>query len=157
MANLKKHAGEDVVFTGYLRARSLAELFSNAYLYVQPSTLEGMPVAVLEALSYGRCILASDILGNREALGKCGYAFEVGNVDDLRQEMSMLLHNPELVMAQYIIGRDYVRRKHNWDSATDQFQRLYERLLPAADVRSKFKQSTTASSTAHQSGGWHST
>jgi len=66
--DLRKHASNDVVFTGYRKGRTLAELFSNAYLYIQPSTLEGISVAVLEALSYGRCVLASDIPGNREAL-----------------------------------------------------------------------------------------
>ncbi len=127
--NLKKYASLDIVFTGYLQGPILAELFSNAHLYVQPSTLEGMPVAVLEALSYGRCVLASGIPGNREALGECGYTFQAGNVDDLREKLAMLLHNPQLVVAQYGIARDHIRRQHNWGKTADEFEKLYNRLV----------------------------
>jgi len=137
--DLRKHASDDVVFTGYRKGRTLAELFSNAYLYIQPSTLEGISVAVLEALSYGRCVLASDIPGNREALGECGYTFEMGNVDDLRSKLAMLVDDPNAVAAQYSVARDYVRREHNWERATDQFEELYRRVVgeDSRDVTSK--------------------
>ncbi len=142
--DLKRRATDGVVFTGYLQGRTLAELFSNAYLYVQPSTLEGISVAVLEALSYGRCVLASDIPGNREALGECGYTFGVGNVDGLRNKLAMLLDNPELVAVQYGIARNYVRREHNWERATDEFQKVYHRLVGSTTQGSSVKESTAS-------------
>ncbi len=144
--DLKRCATDDVIFTGYRKGRILAELFSNAYLYIQPSTLEGMSMAVLEALSYGRCVLASDILGNREALGECGYTFQVGNVDALRSKLAMLLDHPDLVAAQYDVARDYVRREHNWETTTDQFERLYHRVVGKGrrDVQSKNPATTKA-------------
>ncbi|MCK4323390.1 MAG: glycosyltransferase family 4 protein [Armatimonadetes bacterium] len=137
--DLRKRATDDVIFTGYRKGRTLAELFSNAYLYVQPSTLEAMPVAVLEALSYGRCVLATDIPGNVEALGECGYTFQVGNVDDLGSKLAMLLYDPDSVAAQYSVARDYVRREHNWETTTDQFEGLYRQVAgeDRKDVTSK--------------------
>lgn len=132
--NLKKYASQSIIFTGYLQGNVLSELFSNAYLYVQPSTLEGLPVAVLEALSYGRCVLASDIPGNREALGECGYTFQVGNADELREKLVMLLHEQELVTAQFEMARNYVGRHHNWDSAAEAFEKLYNR-APATSTQ----------------------
>jgi len=126
--NLMSQAGENVIFTGYLHGSVLAELFSNAYMYVQPSTLEAMSMAVLEALSYGRCVLASNIPGNLEALGECGYTFEVGNVDDLREKMTVLLNDPQSVAAQFDLGRQHVTKEHNWDSTADQFEQVYYRV-----------------------------
>jgi len=137
--DLRKRARDDVLFTGYRNGRTLAELFSNAYLYIQPSTLEGISVAVLEALSYGRCVLASDIPGNQEALGDCGHTFRAGNVDDLRRKLAMLLEDPDLVAAQYGLARKYVCREHNWETTTDQFEGLYRRVVgeDPRDVTSK--------------------
>jgi len=137
--SIRKQASDRVIFTGYLQGQILAELFSNTYLYVQPSILEAMPIAALEALSYGRCVLASDIPGNQEALGECGYTFQVGNVDDLGSKLATLLDDPDLVAAQYSAARDYVRREHNWETTTDQFEELYRRVVGEAsrDVTSK--------------------
>ena len=57
-----------IIFPGFVSGPPLEELFSNAYLFCLPSTLEGLPIALLEAMSYGNCCVASDIQENREAL-----------------------------------------------------------------------------------------
>ena len=62
-----------IVFTGFLTGKPLAELFSNAYLFCLPSTLEGLPIALLEAMNYGNCCLVSDIPENLEAIGNAGF------------------------------------------------------------------------------------
>ena len=147
--NLRKQANGKVIFTGYLQGALLAELFSNAYLYVQPSTLEGMPLAVLEALSYGRCVLASDIPGNREALGECGYTFRVGNVDDLREKLAMLLREQEMVAAQFELGIKHIRREHNWERTTDEFEKLYQRLVGNTAHDLAIEKSSATSVSAH--------
>lgn len=50
-----------ILFTGFVQGKILDELYSNAYLYCLPSDLEGMPLSLLEAMSYGSCCLVSDI------------------------------------------------------------------------------------------------
>ncbi len=147
--DLREQANGKVIFTGYLQGALLAELFSNAYLYVQPSTLEGMPLAVLEALSYGRCVLTSDIPGNREALGECGYTFRVGNVDDLREKLAMLLREQEMVAAQFELGIKHIRREHNWERTTDEFEKLYQRLVGNTAQGIAIEKSSATSVSAH--------
>ena len=54
--------GDDrILFTGFVQGAMLDELYSNAYIYTLPSDLEGMPLSLLEAMSYGNCCLVSDI------------------------------------------------------------------------------------------------
>ena len=60
---LKEMAKDDdrIIFTGFVQGQLLDELYSNAYIYSLPSDLEGMPLSLLEAMSYGNCCLVSDI------------------------------------------------------------------------------------------------
>ena len=63
MKELKDTAKDDnrIIFTGFVQGQMLDELYSNAYIYTLPSDLEGMPLSLLEAMSYGNCCLVSDI------------------------------------------------------------------------------------------------
>lgn len=63
MKELKELAKDDkrIIFTGFVQGQMLEELYSNAYIYTLPSDLEGMPLSLLEAMSYGNCCLVSDI------------------------------------------------------------------------------------------------
>ena len=122
---LRAAASDRIIFAGYVRGRLLAELYSNAYLYVQPSEMEGLPIAVLEALSYGRYVLASDIPQNCEALGPCGGTFRSKNVRDLRRKLGDLLVQPELVEQQSERTRSFIRRERNWDVTTLGYEQLY--------------------------------
>ena len=71
LQELQAAAGDDprIVFTGFVQGRVLEELYSNAYLYVLPSDLEGMPLSLLEAMSYGNCCLTSDIPECADVIG----------------------------------------------------------------------------------------
>lgn len=126
---LLSHASEQVIFPGFVRGRLLAELYSNAYLYVQPSELEGMSIAILEALSYGRCVLASDIPQNCEALGPCGYTFRTKDVADLSQSLWTLLNDPGVVAEQFDVARTHIRTSRSWDTTVERYEKLYDDLL----------------------------
>lgn len=128
VSRLQQMADERVIFAGYVKGRLLEELYSNAYLYVQPSEMEGLPLAVLEALSYGRCVVASDIPQNQEALGPCGYTFATQDPQALRRQLAYLLNRPDVVGAQFSKSREYVRRERDWELTTDRFEELYEEL-----------------------------
>ena len=69
----------NILFTGFVQGRTLEELYSNAYLYVLPSELEGMPLTLLEAMSYGNCCVVSDIPECTEVLGEAGVVFPAKN------------------------------------------------------------------------------
>lgn len=122
---LKEKAGENVVFTGFQQGRVLEELYSNAYLYVLPSDLEGMPLSLLEAMSYGNCCLVSSIEECTQVVGDHAFAFEKGNVDDLAGKLQALLDQPEEVMRYKAAASDYICRKYNWEDVVDSTLALY--------------------------------
>lgn len=127
---LKALAGEDprILFPGFVEGRALQELFSNAAVYVQPSEIEGLSIALLEAMSYGNCCLVSDIPENREAIGDAGFTFENKNVADLQRRLTELLNSADL---RYSVGgkaRDRVEIGYNWDKIAVDFEDIYRTL-----------------------------
>lgn len=74
-----------IVLTGFVQGRELEELYSNAWLFVLPSDIEGMAISLLEAMSYGNCCLVSDIPENTEVIQQCGYTFRKSDTADLRR------------------------------------------------------------------------
>lgn len=71
---VREKAAQDprVILTGFVQGELLEELYSNAYVYVLPSDVEGMPISLLEAMSYGNCCLVSDIAENLEVVTDVG-------------------------------------------------------------------------------------
>ena len=131
--SVRKAAGSDprIVLAGFTQGAELAELYSNAYAYVLPSDLEGMPMSLLEALSYGNCCLTSDIPECADVLRgedgvMHGVTFREGDVDDLAARLQELLDHPDTVAA---FGKDaaaYVTGRYNWDAITRQTLNTYK-------------------------------
>ncbi|MFH2093445.1 MAG: glycosyltransferase family 4 protein [Pseudomonadota bacterium] len=126
-AQLRDLAGDDdrIIFPGFLTGPLLEELFSNAYVFCLPSTLEGLPIALLEAMSYGNCCLASDIPENLEAIESFGFTFRNRDVGDLRERLEFLIQHPEKVIEKQKISREYVLSNYSWDTIADQMEELY--------------------------------
>jgi len=127
VARLKELAGDDerIIFTGFVQGQELEELYSNAYLYCLPSDLEGMPISLLEAMSYGNCCLVSDIPECTSVIGENGARFEQGNVDRLRERMTYLINNPNVVAEYKKNAEDYILEKYKWDDVVDSTIKLY--------------------------------
>lgn len=115
----------DIIFTDFVQGQILEELYSNAYIYVIPSDLEGMPLTLLEAMSYGNCCLISDIPECIEVVGDRALHFEKGNVQDLKNRLQELSDNPELVENYKKGATDYICNKYNWDKIVIEVSRLY--------------------------------
>lgn len=128
VASLKELAKDDerVMFTDFVEGRVLEELYSNAYIYVLPSDLEGMPLSLLEAMSYGNCCLTSDIPECSEVTGEYGVTFKKGDVDDLKEKLQFLCDNKEAVEEYKAKSADYICNKYNWDDVVEQTLRLYD-------------------------------
>lgn len=125
MAELKELAGDNVIFTGFQQGRVLEELYSNSYIYCLPSDLEGMPLSLLEAMSYGNCCLVSDISECTEIVGDKAAVFRRGDVDDLRDKLDMLIRDKEKTAAYKRAAADHVCRKYNWDRIAEKTLSLY--------------------------------
>lgn len=129
VARLKKIANSKVIFTGFARGDLLEELFSNAYAYVIPSELEGLPHSLLQALSFGKCVLASDIPANLEALGACGVTFKSGDIEDLKKKILFLLNHPEFALAQKEKSQARVREHYAWNEVVNRLEQIYVECL----------------------------
>jgi glycosyltransferase involved in cell wall biosynthesis len=126
-AELRNMAGNDprILFPGFVTGEPMQELFSNAYLFCLPSTLEGLPVALLDAMNYGNCCVSSDIPENLEAIEDHGYAFRNRDPEDLYRVLADLLAHPRKVEAKKAAALDHVRQNYSWDKVTDQMEELY--------------------------------
>lgn len=117
---------ERILFVGFVSGEKLQELYSNAYIYVLPSDLEGMPIALLEAMSYGNCCVVSDISECTEVVEDKAVIFEKSNAEDLREKLQRLCDNPQEVEMYKRCSADYICRKYNWDEVVGQMLALYE-------------------------------
>lgn len=127
MKELKKMSQNDdrILFTGFVQGEMLDELYSNAYLYILPSDLEGMPLSLLEAMSYGNCCLTSDIAECTEVVEDRAIIFKKSNVEDLREKLQIVCDDESLVQRYKNEAADFICKKYSWDDVTWKTVRLY--------------------------------
>jgi len=104
----------------------LEELYSNAYLYLLPSDLEGMPLSLLEAMSYGNCCVVSDIAECSEVVEDKAVTFQKSNVQDLKEKLQRLCDDPATVQKYKNEAADFICSKYNWDEITQKTLEVYE-------------------------------
>lgn len=128
MEELKELAKSDerILFTGFVQGEILDELYSNAYLYTLPSDLEGMPLSLLEAMSYGNCCLVSNIPECTGVVEDKALIFKKSDVNDLRKKLQEACDEPEKVKALKEEAADFICRKYNWDEVVKETLELYE-------------------------------
>ena len=114
-----------IMFTGFVEGNPLHELFSNAYIYVLPSDLEGMPLSLLEAMSYSNCCLTSDIPECAQVIGEYGVTFRKSNVTDLSDKLQMLCDDTALVDSFKSKAADYIISRYDWKDVVDDTLKLY--------------------------------
>lgn len=126
---LKEMASGDerIIFTGFVQGQLLDELYSNAYIYTLPSDLEGMPLSLLEAMSYGNCCLVSDIEECSAVVEERAVTFRKSDVKDLQEKLQMLCDDTNLVFAYKDQAADFICSKYNWDVVTEKTIKLYQR------------------------------
>lgn len=118
----------NIIMTGFVKGRILDELFSNAYMYILPSEIEGLPISLLEAMSYGQCCLVSDIEENMDVIKEFGYSFKNKDVSSLKNQLQDLLNNPDKVNKVRNVVKDYVKEEYNWDIVANKTEEVYELL-----------------------------
>lgn len=123
----KAKDNKNIIFTGFSEGSELDELYSNAYVYILPSDLEGMPLSLLEAMSYGNCCLTSDIAECATVMEDKGVTFKKSNIEDLTKKLQMLCNNKEKVNKYKKESQQYILNKYNWDDVTDQTLQLYKK------------------------------
>jgi len=122
---LKELADERVRFVGYVYGPPLAAFFAGSRLYVQPSTLEGLSIALLEAMSHGAPILASDIPPNVEALADAGFYFPAGDVAALAGRLRELLAAPGDLDEKGAAAKRRVAGLYSWEEVARRTAAVY--------------------------------
>ena len=115
---------ERIIMTGFVQGQELEELFSNCYLYCLPSDVEGMPISLLEAMSYGCNCLVSDIKENIQVTDKYAKTFKKGNVEDLTEQLTKILTAKSILQKEEI--SNYTLKKYNWNNIINDMERIYK-------------------------------
>jgi len=124
-----RHAGNRILVLDYVSGLELEALLTNAMLFVLPSDLEGLSLALLEAMGAGLCVLASDIPENCELVDGAGYTFKRGDVDDLQRKLCLLISFPELRQDAGRAAQDRIRNHYQWVSIAGRIEEIYYSML----------------------------
>ena len=131
VASLKQMAAgdPDIIFTDFVSGETLDELYSNAYVYVLPSNLEGMPLSLLEAMAYGNAVVASDISEIAEVAEGHALLFKMGDSADLKAKLEELLKDLQRVEDMQKSSPAYILSKYNWADVAARTVELYKGLV----------------------------
>lgn len=121
-----------IVFPGFVEGDQKEQLIANAAIYVQPSEIEGLSIALLDAMAHGLPCLASDIPENMEAIGGAGIAFKKNDSDSLLAKLEALIANPQLRLRLGALARERALRNFSWDAVTDALEQYYLELTEGA-------------------------
>ncbi len=126
LSQIKEMASQDkrIIMTGFVQGEELEELYSNCYLYCLPSDVEGMPISLLEAMSYGATCLVSDIEENTQVTEQYAKTFEKGNIQNLKNKLEEILNEKNDIQKAEI--QEYILKKYNWDTIVKQTEKIYK-------------------------------
>lgn len=120
-------AGRDprIIMAGFVEGEALAEFYSNAYCYVLPSDMEGMPMGLLEAMAHGRCCVTSDVPECAGVIADAGVTFPRGDAVALRSVLASLLSDSARVAVLGDAARGRVEADYDWDSVVRRTLAIY--------------------------------
>lgn len=116
---------DDILFTGFVQGAMLDELYSNAYVYALPSDLEGMPLSLLEAMSYGNCCIVSDISECTDVVEDKAMVFKKGDAADLAKKLQQACDDEAMVKEYRRQAAEFVCNKYSWDDVVAKTLNLY--------------------------------
>jgi glycosyltransferase involved in cell wall biosynthesis len=115
-------AGNDkILFTGAVYGQDKEELIKNCFAFCIPSSLEGLPIVLLEAMAYSKICIASNIDGCKMALGDTGIIFDLNNENELTRELkevSINYHNYENLGK---LAFERIKGSFTWDLIADKY------------------------------------
>lgn len=128
---LRSHESDRIRFLGWLAGNDLEEVLTNAALFVLPSDMEGLSLALLDAMGAGLCVLASDVPENCEVIADAGFTFSRGDLIHLCQMLAMLLSDAKVRETAGQRARERVVRNYLWERVTAELERIYSEVLNA--------------------------
>jgi len=121
----------DIIYTGYVTGEEKAELLSNAWMFTLPSSLEGFPIVLIEAKSYGLCSLVSDIPAHLESIqaGIDGYFFHSKDLENFQTSLQFLFDNPDEVERSGKAAKEFIKKQPGWDSIVKETIHVYRLVI----------------------------
>jgi glycosyltransferase involved in cell wall biosynthesis len=126
---LQTHAGERIKLLEWVSGEALDELLTNAMMFVLPSDLEGLSLALLDAMGAGLCVLSSDVAENREAVEDAGFTFRRGDAADLADRLRFLIANPTVREAAGQAAKRRIREHYQWPQVARDIERVYFEMM----------------------------
>jgi glycosyltransferase involved in cell wall biosynthesis len=126
---LRSHESDRIRLLPWVSGNDLEELLSHAAIFVLPSELEGLSLALLDAMAAGVCVLTSDIPENREVVDGAGYTFRRGDCSDLEHMLDLLMHNPDLRRQAAARGQERIKNEYRWSDIATSIERVYHHVL----------------------------
>jgi glycosyltransferase involved in cell wall biosynthesis len=126
---LRTHASEHIKLLDWVSGSVLDELLTNAAIFVLPSDLEGLSLALLDAMGAGICVLASDVPENKEAVQDAGFTFRRGDATDLAERLQFLIANPAVREAARQAAIRRVRENYQWSKIAEEVERVYFEMM----------------------------
>jgi glycosyltransferase involved in cell wall biosynthesis len=126
VTRLRRHESDRIQFLDWLSGDAFEEVLTNAALFVLPSDIEGLSLALLDAMGAGVCVLASDVPENREVIEDTGFVFKRGDVPDLQRMLSLLLSDARLREIAAGSAQQRVRQHYLWGKVAKEIVAVYE-------------------------------
>jgi glycosyltransferase involved in cell wall biosynthesis len=120
---------ENIILVGEQSSQELGVWYANAYLFVQPSSSEGLSLALLESGAYNVAPLVSDIPENLEAVGDAGFVFHTNDINDLELRLRWCIEHSTEVEEKAKAFRHRVEKHYHWDRIAEDTLGVYEELF----------------------------
>lgn len=132
VSELRKHANAKILLLDWVTGPALDELLLNAMLFVLPSDLEGMSLALLDAMGAGVSVLASDVPENCELVNGVGFTFAHGDVSELERMLRFLISSPALRNAKARLAQRKISKTFLWPHIAEAVERVYLQMTAPA-------------------------
>jgi glycosyltransferase involved in cell wall biosynthesis len=139
---LRTHAGERIRMLEWVSGDVLDELLTNAMIFVLPSDMEGLSLALLDAMGAGLCVLTSDVPENREVVDGAGFTFRRGNSADLAERLRFLIANPAVRNASGKMARSRIEEQYQWSKIAQDIENAYFEVLGQQHAETVAKKSS---------------
>jgi glycosyltransferase involved in cell wall biosynthesis len=126
---LRTHASDRIRMLDWVSGETLDEVLTNAMIFVLPSDLEGLSLALLDAMGAGLCVLTSDVPENREVVDGAGFTFQRGSAADLADRLRFLIANPAVREAAGKAAKTRIQEQYQWGKIAADIEKAYFEIL----------------------------
>ena len=150
---LRQRQSDRIRFLNWVSGEDLNELLTHAALFALPSDLEGLSLALLDAMGAGVCVLTSDIPENREVVEDAGFTFRAGDVNHLAHMLGVLLSHPEMRAAVVQSSKQRIKEQYLWPQIAAQIGQAYDQVAGRMDQPEKRQPEKSSCATKPQTRG----